>query len=212
MAFTLAEFARLRPYLYHLTAVANLDRIRRTGRLFSAASIFTAADQRSLVTARRRTSELITLDGERIHVRDQAPLHLGNMELEPGWILDDFVAHLNARVFFWPGKEDSPISYGVRHYERYRDEPPALLRLPTQSLFDENPNGQPLFCRYNSGSPRCAYGRKSPRTAKTFVLAAEAPFSAANVVEVTFENAVRLSRDCMHGDTPFGPWRPLFGV
>src|SRR4051812_19487213 len=117
MSFELEAFARLRPYLYHLTSQTNIERIRRTWVLESAARIFEAAGRPDLKRSRRRAH--VTLgDGEdSIIVRDQAPLHRGNMSLDENWEFEDFDEHLNERVFFWPGDSCGPISYGLRHYE-----------------------------------------------------------------------------------------------
>jgi hypothetical protein len=149
----------------------------------------------------------VDVAGERIELRDQAPLHAGNMALDDGWTFDDFVAHLNERGFFWPGGDAGPISYGARHYERYAVEKPAILRIATAALLAENPERPPHFCRYNSGSPRCSNGRKSPRTARTFVRGEEADFGLGSVVEVTFVGEVRLPARVELGAQPRGPWR-----
>jgi hypothetical protein len=212
MPFPLDQFALLRPYLYHLTAATNIARIRRTMRLESATRILEAAGETTLVRSRRRESRIVTVYGESVHVRDQAPLHQGNMALDNGWTFEDFVAHLNGRVFFWPGSTAGPISYGVRHFARYEMDAPAILRIPTAVLFASNPDAIPLFCRYNSGSPRCSYGNKSPRTARTFEPASEAPYRASEVVEVTFEDAITLPPECQHGAGLTGPWRRLRGL
>src|SRR6185295_17449394 len=92
---------------------------------------------------------------------------------------------INERVFFWPGTEFRPISYGIRHFERYRSERPVILRCKSDLLFN-TPGQEPEFCKYNSGSPRCSNGIGSPRGPDTFVPASRAMFSAAKAVEVTF--------------------------
>jgi len=210
MPFSINEFVRRRPYLYHLTDQRNVARIRATGRLESAERLFHQAGLSSANRNHRKQSQIISIGDASIHVRDQAPLHRGNMELEPGWDFEDFVAHLNARIFFWPGRAEGPISYGVRHYERYASDQPVILRAPSLELIDSNPNRAPLFCRYNSGSPRCSYGRKSPRKANTFASAEAAAFRGAEVVEVTFEGSVDLPRSTQRALSPHGPWTPFF--
>ena len=123
-------------------------------------------------------------------LRDQAPLREGNAALDGGWTFADLVEDLNGRVFFWPGTERRPIPDGQRHFERYADESIAVLMVDTTALFAAN--GGATFCRYNSGSPRWSGGRPSPRGPGTFVAAADAPFTAGQVVEVTFRNTVVL--------------------
>ena|SRR5712691_7943752 len=98
-----------------------------------------------------------------IVVRDQAPLHEGNLSLPRGYTFEDFIESLNGRIFFWPGSAAGPIPHGIRHFERYEQECPVILRVEFQSLLHANPGAEPLYCRYNSGSPRCSNGKKSPR-------------------------------------------------
>jgi hypothetical protein len=76
-------------------------------------------------------------------------------------------------VFFWPGREAGPNDHGRRHYERYRNDDVVLIRVPTQRM----PEGAEV-CFFNSGSPRCVDGRKSPRGSATFVRP-EAPAAPA---------------------------------
>src|SRR5262249_48751140 len=139
-----------------------------------------------LIRKRRHEHCQIIIGKTEILIRDQAPLHRGNMELQDGCTYEDFIESINGRIFFWPGTATGPISYGVRHFERYRNEHPVILRVSLQSLLVENPAVTPKFCRYNSGSPRCSNGYKSPRGPKTFVSAQEFDGTPSNVVEVTF--------------------------
>ena len=207
MAISQQGLLKHRPFLFHLTAVANLDRILRTRRLDSAAGLLRLAGRSDLARLKRHNHVTVDLGGERVLLRDQAVLYAGNMALEPGWTLEAFVEHLNKRVFFWPGSEEGPIPYGVRHYERYSDEKPAILRVETADLLAHNPGRPPLFCRYNSGSPRCSSGLGSPRGANTFRPAEQADFGVGNVVEVTFLDDVRLPARVDIGARPAGPWR-----
>ena len=150
------------------------------------------------------------MHGTPVVLRDQAPLHEGNMDLQEGWTLEDFVEQLNQRVFFWPGTEDGPIDYGLRHFGRYASERPHLIRVRLASLLAANPGAMAQFCRYNSGSPRCVQGRRSPRSERTFLDHADVDFQRNQVVEVTFRGEVGLPFDAELGDRPGGPWMRLF--
>ena len=209
MAFTHDDLAELRPYLFHLTSRQNLARIRQRRVLESASRIATSAGRSDLLDVRRRTHVTVHSDGEIVVLRDQRPLHKGNMRLDASWSFGRFVRHLNDRVFFWPGGPGGPNSYGLRHFERYKDEAPAILRLPFTATIDANRDNRPLFCRYNSGSPRWSRGIPSPRGASTFVAASDAAFGPAQVVEVTIPDLVLLPDGVMIADHPHGPWEPL---
>jgi hypothetical protein len=210
MGFSLGDFARLRPYLFHLTAQANIDRIRRMRRLDSASRILLDAGRPGIVRSKRRRHEVVQIGDDLVYVRDQAPLHQGNTELSDGWSFEDFVQHLNEMVFFWPGTEGGPIPYGVRHYERYQGEAPVIIRVSTTSVLQANVDTPPLFCRFNSGSPRCTNGRPSPRSPLTFRPAGQLDVSAGRVVEVVFNATVVLPPDAQVGAAPSGPWAPLW--
>jgi hypothetical protein len=174
-----------------------------------AALLMERAGRGELVRSRRREHQRITVENIVILVRDQAPLHRGNLELLGGYAYEDLIENINRRIFFWPGTAAGPISYGVRHFERYREEAPVILRINLESLIRVNPDAEPKFCKYNSGSPRCSNGEKSPRGPNTFVAAATFPGNPSSVVEVTFETSLIVPTDAKVGDHPNGPWREV---
>lgn len=131
------------------------------------------------------------------------------MRIQDGWDFEDVLQSLNERVFFWPGTATGPISYGKRHFERYVDESPAILRISTAESFNANSNIDALYCRYNSGSPRCSNGLGSPRGPNTFVSSADADYTPSKVVEVTFLDQVVLPAMVEVGDSATGPWQSL---
>lgn len=188
----LQKFVRTRPHLYHLTARSNVKLIQRDRRLETASMLLRGAGQGASVRERRRSSMAISLNGRTVHIRDQAPLHAGNLSLPVGWSFADFVAHLNDHVFFWPGTPDGPIEYGRRHFERYADDDNLVLVLDTAAVIAANPDPGVRFCRYNSGSPRCSGGRPSPRGPRTFVNATEYLGTPSTVVEVVFPRGISL--------------------
>ena len=209
MSFTLSDYTALRPYVYHLTARANLSGIKASRTLHSAAALADRAARPELIRSRRHTHEVLSAGEAPVVLRDQAPLHARNMTLDDGWSLDDFVEALRARVFFWPGSAGGPIAHGRRHYGRYASERPVIIRAECTALLASNSSNTPLACKYNSGSPRWSNGIASPRGAATFVSCEEATFRAGEAVEVTFEGAVHLPATAEYGDVPMGPWNRL---
>lgn len=192
MAFTLKKFLELRPYLYHLTAQENRDEILYSRILYPAAKLL-AKGNRTQENGIRRVDHLpIEIKGEQTILRDQKPLHKGNVEWEENWDLKRFVKLLNSRVFFWPGDEKGPVASGRNHFKCYAEERPAILRFSTLELINFNKRLAPEFCRYNSGSPRMVLGRKSPRGRATFRTAKEIACTPGQVVEVTFPGTVQL--------------------
>ena len=189
--------------LYHLTARQNVKRIQAFRRLESIALLSRAVDQETNLRTRRSESTPLSVGSCQVFIRDQAPLHTDNIEFEGGWNLEDLVADLNHRVFFWSGWERGPIQHGVNHFERYKSESPVILRVRFDSLREHNPGCTPLFCKFYSGSPRCYQGRRS-------LLARDCPYTPGSVVEVTFLEHVALPPDTEASNRLNGGWRPLF--
>jgi len=208
MAIDLRRFAQLRPFLYHLTAATNIARILRRRRLETAESLMRVGGRTDLIRTRRLEDcpRVLRIGEDNVSLRDQCPLYEGNIDLADGWTLGDVVSLLNRRVFFWPGDGEGAIRPGTRHYDRYSDEKPSILRIATVTLLEMNAEIGPEFCRYNSGSPRCVRAVRSPRGPQTFVTAARADFPPGQVVEVTFPEGVRLPDLVEIGPTPTGPW------
>jgi hypothetical protein len=204
------DYVTLRPYLYHLTAAVNLEHILDSGILVPAAQLLEQAGRTDLLRVRRERPEPLRLNGRTIQIRDQSPLIQGNVQLNGGWTFENLVEDLNARCFFWPGNDKGPIRHGVRHFERYKNDSPVLLRFLFSSLLSANPHIVPFFCAYNSGAPRCSNGRRSPRGPETFQPAAEFKSRNHQVVEVSFASDVVISSSAEIGTNPNGPWHLLF--
>lgn len=202
-------YLKTRPYLYHLTDSSNISQMARTRCIAPATVLFERAARPDFLRRKRDKPERISIGRDVIVIRDQAPLHKGNLSLPAGYTFEEFVESLNRRVFFWPGTAASPISYGIRHFDRYKNEGPAILRLTLASLLAANAFANPMFCGYNSGSPRCSYGVRSPRGPKTFLPAAEFEGTPGKVVEITFDSELALPFDTEVGSCPTGPWRSL---
>ena len=198
MAFTLEQFARTRPFLYHRTHAANLPGVREEAELRCAEDLrggpLPDADRP------RRGCESATFRGRGVTLTDQKPLALGAIEFEDGWDGPRWLARMDTLVFFWPGRADGPAGYSRTHGEKYDREaaadevaPPALLKVPLPDLLACNAGSTPLFCKYNSGGPRVVNGRKSPRGGSTFLPADRAPFRPGDTREVAFDRGpIRL--------------------
>lgn len=211
MFLLLERFVKARPYLYHLTHRENLTHIRDLRRLFPAAVLMERSGNVGLMRTPRRGLKSVSFEGRVIIIRDQDRLHEGNTGLARGYAFPDLIRALNRQIFFWPGTAAGPIGSGMRHFERYADERPFILRVEFESLHSLNSRIPPLFCRYNSGSPRCTppHGRKSPRGPNTFVSAANFNETPGKVVEVTFSAEINLPPDTQFSTHPRGPWKRL---
>ena len=203
------KFVATRPWLYHLTARVNVERIRDKKRLDCAATLLGAGGRENLVRQRRESYEVIRLGDRCIDIRDQYPLHRRNMSLPYNWCFEDWVEHLNGLVFFWPGSDERPVCSGVRHYERYKGDDVCVIRIGTKDMFDKNP-AAPRFSCYNSGSPRCSKGKPSPRGPDTIVPGDRFDGTPCKVVEVAYCKQVALPESAEVTCSPFGGWRPLF--
>jgi len=210
MAFTLERFVAVRPFLFHLTATGNLNRIMDTRVLQPTNDLLTIAGWRAPRTAPRRGPQLVEIDGQTVWIRDQRPLHAGNIAFEEGWDMPRFLALIDSHVFFWPGKEEGPVKAGINHFKRYAQDRPALIRVPTGALLDANPELEPLFCRFNSGAPRASHGRKSPRGSTTYVSEHALDGTVDHVKEALFCGAVKMPLTSQMASSYSGPWAQVF--
>ncbi len=179
------------------------------GRLQCATAIMKAGGCSRFVRQRREGSLVVRVGAEDVHVRDQDPLRRNNMCLRD-CSFEDWVAHLNGLVFFWPGRACGPTGPGQRHFDRYATERPALIRVPTTDLFEANPDVSPRFSCYNSGAPRWSGGRPSPRGPGTFAFGAQFAHGVSRVVEVVYYCSALLPATAELGDAPQGPWQPFW--
>lgn len=210
MSFEIEEFIAKRPYLYHLTSSTNLRPLQSIGHLRSTTMLRQLSRPVGNPHARRDHSESISVAGFEVVLCDQKALGFGHVDLWDGLTEDGLLQLLNRRVFFWPGTAAGPIDYGSRHFGRYESERPLVLRVPTEALLGANPDIEPMFCKYNSGSPRTSRGNKSPRGPSTFQSAATCEYSVASVVEFTVEEQVRLPIETERADSYEGPWTPFY--
>jgi uncharacterized protein DUF7002 len=198
-----------RPWLYHLTDPKNLEGIRRLWCLRSAKSFLGLSGSPELATTRRRQHVNVVANGQTVRIRDQAPLHPGNVSFHDGFSFPDLVDLINSFVFFWPGSADGPTDYGKRHFLRYEDEEPVLLRVRTADLITVIGADSLQLCAYNSGAPRCTGGKGSPRGPETFLPVDSFPRGVSGVVEVVVKDEAPLPTDVEIATHPAGPWAPF---
>jgi hypothetical protein len=210
MGFRIEEYEELRPYLYHLTAASNAERIVRTGALQPALALLEQAGLGELRRTRRAKSHVLSIDGAAVVIRDQIPLIEANIEFEDGWQLPELVEFLNTRVFVWPGDNRGPIDYGQRHYDRYSGEPLRVFRFQVRSVLAANVGARLLFSRYNSGAARQNQGQRIPRGPRTFLPAGRFSGTCGQVKEAAFDSAIVLPSDTEVGTGTNGPWRATF--
>jgi cupin 2 domain-containing protein len=197
-------------YLYHLTYVSSLARIRRNMRLDSAAKMINDARRDDLLQERRTGLQRLVIEEDEIILTDQRPLHAANVSFEGGWSLGNLVEAINRRVFFWRGDKKGLLERDRNHFETYQNDGVhlAFLRMPFGDMVNANRNNHPEFCQYNSGGPRSSNGEKSPRGPNTFVRAPQADFSIGDIREVVFNESVNLPDSTQISFNAWnGPWR-----
>lgn len=206
----LEKFIAQRPYLYHLTSKVNAANIITQKQLFSANQLITLSNNKVNDNVRREKRlehYPLMVNGTKILLRDQrpiSPIALGKC-LTDGWVVGDFLNHLNDRVFMWP-----TLQRLGRHYKRYVNEEPVIFRFPTSEIIRINSHVK--FCRLNSGATRAnSYlgGKPPERGAKTFLPATEFTLPISAVAEVTFETQCDLPDFFSFGYHPEGPFNAL---
>jgi len=210
MAFSLEEFIAVRPYLYHLTAATNLNRIASKRMLLPASMFIRDSERTDLIDVRRTEHQLLRSADGHVEIRDQIPLTARNIEFSDGFTLSRLVDLINQHVFFWPGWDSKPIPAGVNHFQRYEQERPRILRISTSAVLAHNPEIVPLFCQYNSGAPRCSGGRRSPRGPRLYLESPLFEGTASRVVEFVVRGPVGLPDSTEVSPSPMGTWGPLW--
>ena len=208
MPFTLKAFIDRRPFLYHFTAEENLAHIKSRRELTSAAKL---SREGLYLSEKRPNAVALSANAETIWLQTQSPLHAANIAFEGGWQMSDLLACLNSQVFFWPGSEQGPIDYGVRHFSGNRWPTNAVaLRAKTSDLLASTKSESVLFCHYNSGSPRYAHGKASPRGPNMFLPVKDFCGTLSDVVEVSVKDRVSLPASTESSESLDGTWRKLF--
>lgn len=209
----LQKFIDSRKYLYHLTDQLNLKSILSDYTLKSTKELVKASNiekKTAFLRTRRLNHCPIRINGFDIMIRDQYPLNpiIAMKNMTKGWVFEDFVYHLNSRIFFWPTEKDLKA-----HYKRYENdqEYPIILRLETKEIFDLNKT-EPLFCKFNSGAPRCHNFYKkgaAPRGENSFLKAIDYPAEVGSVREVTFKDFCFLPKNIYLSSHPDKPFKKL---
>lgn len=99
MAFNVEDLIRIRPYVFHLTDSRNIPRIRRLKALEPASRLLRQGGREDLLGVKRPSHIGVSVGSDRMFLRDQMPLHAGNMGLTGHWTLKKSVHQLNDRVF-----------------------------------------------------------------------------------------------------------------
>ena len=105
---TLAELARLRPQLAHVTFIGGWDNIRRHGTLMSVNSLVAEAgingrEAADLVASYRSDLEIVRLpDGTKAVLRDQLRRRKDVESALEGLTEEEWLGLLNARAYFFP--------------------------------------------------------------------------------------------------------------
>lgn len=197
------KFIEQRPYLYHLTSKSNAKLIIEEKRLYSANELIRLSESETHLAIQRQKRNNhynLKINGEIYSLRDQQPISEKALSkcLTDGWVVGDFLFHLNDRVFMWP-----TLDRLWRHFNRYEKEGPVIFRFPTLELIDRNPHV--LFCRLNSGATRAnSYlgGKPPARGSQTFLSANEFEYAVRDVAEVTFPHSCDINISFAYSTSP----------
>jgi hypothetical protein len=211
---TPTKFVALRPYAFHTTTSVNFTAIRHWRRLRSAQDLLSGTTHGQLLRERRVATQVLVVEGIRVEIRDQRPLHQGHIVFEPGFSFHDLLAELNSRVFLWPGTATGPIDRGAAHFQRYVAEGKVVvLRCSMNELLAINGEKHLYVASCNSGAPR-----RNPVTGpslrgwSTFQLLAEASFPPGAVKELSFRLSAALPATTEWAESFEGPWQPVWPV
>lgn len=182
------KFIERSPFLYHLTSKQNAKSIIERKTLYSANALIDMSTKKKdseVKTHKRFKHYPLDINGIEILLRDQRPISEIALAkcLTDGWLVADFLYHLNNRVFTWPN-----LDRLSRHFKRYANEEPVIFRFSSKEMILANPHVK--FARLNTGAtrPNSHLGGIAPeRGSKTFMKASDYFLNVNTVAEVTFE-------------------------
>jgi hypothetical protein len=164
---TAEELAALHPRLFHVTTPGAWPSIAAQGLLSSAALLArlgVAADRAAALTTRRREAEVPVqgADGARAVLNDNLPLSEAALAkcLDDGLSPAEWLAMLNARVFFWADEAGLARLLGAR---MNRGRAREVLVVDTLGLARTHAARMEL-CPINSGATICRPARRGRNT------------------------------------------------
>ena len=181
------------PVLWHVTPAVNVERIRRTKVLESAAALMSAAGDQRWLRQKRPWNVPLDVAGESVLLRNQRPLHDGHIAWEDGWNRARLLEELNKRVFFWPGDDRLPTKRARRNVEHFLASGDyVVLRLPFAAV-RSTPGVRIEYCRCNTGAPRTVNRQKAVRGPSIFKTQESWEEPASKVREVAVVHQVPLA-------------------
>ena len=171
--------ARLRPSLFHVTALGAWPSIAELG-LRTAAQLADLADQHPLTSIRADRLDLVEGDGAwLIRLRDQRPMLRAQIESHlDGVTLQQWLDLVNSRVYFCARQKDLTTLL-----MRYQNEGQDLVVFDTAKLLAAAAERVEVTA-VSSGSP-VAWGGCPCRGRDTFIPLPSFPGAAADIEEVT---------------------------
>ena len=205
------KFIKLRPFLYHLTDCNNINTIIESKSILSTKKIVENSEMTNkdeFLRSRRSNHNILSANGVNYKIRDQKPISIKTLSkcLTDQWVCSDFIEHINKRVFFW-----CTLNRLSRHFDRYKNEKPIILRCQTKDIII-NSNNSTELCRLNSGATRASHhwgGIAPPRGPNTFQNIKTCELTPGQVVEVTFLEQCNLEGNLFISNDPEGPWKLL---
>ncbi|WP_144059840.1 DUF7002 family protein [Rhodopirellula sallentina] len=127
MAIDFTKLIDRTPFLFHLTYLPSLERIRRTMTLESAARLLDLGNKQEWLRKRREDMLRFNIGNDKIVLTDQRPLTAGNVDFRDGWEVGDLVEFVNRRVFFWRGDHTGLLCKDRGHFGTYNERGKQLV-------------------------------------------------------------------------------------
>lgn len=203
------ELARQWPYCYHITFFENLDSIVASRALYSAGFLLATAglNQRCHLRADEQT---IQVGARQLILRNQIALNPAFIALPEGDSLEDYVAFLNERTYFWPGTHEGPVADGLRMFAAHTaSRPPIVIRAPTVALIEQNRNAEMLVATCNTGASWVDRNGKTSRARDAVVPLSKYSGNPCAIAELSYRAAAKLPRSCECSLHYFEEWKEL---
>ncbi|WP_127503044.1 DUF7002 family protein [Actinoplanes solisilvae] len=147
------ELVARHPRVFHTMAAVAWPSVQRHGLLSTERLMdlygLAAAERDRLVKTPRRESTVLRAPGlAPAVIRDQKPMKFIAEKIDPDSSLEQYLAAINGRVFFWASPERLDR---LRQAKEYRGDDQVVLHVDTRSLVERHGSRIEL-CRLNSGA------------------------------------------------------------
>jgi hypothetical protein len=183
--------------------------IRALRYIHSAETLLSMAGE-SAYGEYRTVERMIPIKHWTVQLRNQRALNPQALDLPLGCSLNDYVAFLDKRAYFWPGTADGPTPEGMRFLIGHAMPTEVVIRVDSKSLIEANDYAMIQVATCNTGA---AWMNETGKSKRNFDLSN--PLSAYQgnpnaIIEVSFWHGAALPAPTEYSSEGLRGWTRMF--